>query len=75
MPVTIQQTAKRWKAFQIIGWMLIVVGAALAIWSVSQQPTWDHLQRDPTFLFGVAFVVLGGLSDSYGRFMSWWHHG
>lgn len=60
-PVTTQQTAKRYKGFQLAGSALFI-GGLVAFFSV----------HEPLAMIAVIFgIILYG----YGRLGGWWHHG
>lgn len=72
-PVTIQQTAKKYKAIQGIGVGIILLGALLAggIMSATSTATGEHAAAITGILVcGVGFVTL-----AIGAALSWWHHG
>ena len=79
MAVQIEQTAKRWKAMQAIGWALLLAGVALMvliIWSIHGDPrSLDLLLSDWRLWPGIVLMAIGALTEAAGRFLAWWHHG
>lgn len=59
--VTTQQTAKRYKAMQLVGALMIVAGVVACSAGESRHSGW---------LWVLGFLVWLG-----GRLRGWWHHG
>ena len=68
-PITTQVTAKRWKAMQVAGIILFLVGYFLAV----QDLMIVHEIR--VWFWGLWLGIAGLILFIYGRFMAWWHHG
>lgn len=67
-PVVIEQTAKKWKAIQAAG--LVVVVIAAAILAVGMR-----LGSQAVTLTGVGVLIVGIGIHWAGRAIAWWHHG
>ncbi len=79
-----EQTAKQWKALQLVGVLMfaagIVVGVGTLAMGASQAKNPDLpeiLRHCPLFLFVVAGILLGlGLVIALvGGIAAWWYHG
>jgi len=64
---TIQQTAKRFKAWQAVGIILLLAGAA---WSVATvfSGAYTIVPAGATFIFGLSIYAVASIA-------AWWHHG
>jgi hypothetical protein len=71
-PQLIEKTSKRYKLMQVIGGLLIVVGA-LAAGAVMQI---DTSGRGESLAAGIGLTVSGGGFALYlvGASLAWWHH-
>lgn len=67
-PVTIELTAKRWKAHKLIAIVLVVLGLLACIHSVQDRST-------ATMLAGWVLIGAGCGWWLYARFRAWWGHG
>lgn len=66
--VIIEQTAKKWKAIQLAGAGVCLVGIALTALAIS-------LFSSPLAI-AAAVICAGGLGTIItGRTLAWWHHG
>ena len=88
-PVLIEQTAKKWKAFKILGTVLSLGGVGLYAWHlvVNFYVRWeiDHDFDTPTDIeylfvgawpFTASVLFVSGIGVlCYARFMAWWRHG
>ncbi len=70
--VTIEQTAKRWKAIMIVGGIVAIGGAITAavawnhmISSVGYEATW----------IGILICIAGLAIVMIGQALAWWYHG
>lgn len=63
---TVQQTAKRWKAMQLLAWLLMAAGTTAV-----------YLGRDSgaVVLGAAGLVVFGFFMLLAAWFLAWWHHG
>ena len=88
-PVLIEQTAKKWKAFQILGTVLSLGGVGLYAWHLVFN-FYVPLAIDPDFdtptdieylivgawpITAAVLIVSGFVVLGYARFMAWWRHG
>jgi hypothetical protein len=67
-----EQTSKRWKAPQIIGLVIAMVGIAII---VSTSLPLGERNIGTTVYIGLAVAVLGGIMAIIGAVGGWWHHG
>lgn len=63
-----EQTAKRWKAVQGCGCLLMPVGFAVSFLIANAEPGY-------LFALGMGLVVLGLMAWIGGRIAAWWFHG
>lgn len=61
--VTTQQTGKIWKAWEIVGVLMVILGIGACV-SGSVNP-----------FSGIVFAVGGAIAFLVGRFGGWWSHG
>ncbi len=87
VPTLIEMTAKRWKAWVVISYVLGWSGLGLVGWQIwggvyrplidGQMFTYTGVDAfvGPAGIAGFAlFAIALGISI-YARFMAWWHHG
>jgi len=63
-----EQTAKKYKFYQLIGVLILLLSIALSFLGLSVGIDWV------TYFAGVG-GILGVAVYGTGRFLSWWHHG
>ena len=64
----VEQTAKSWKQFRVLGWLLIGIGGAVAF------PEWAAAHSAGMWL-GSLIGVAGALCVWASRAGAWWFHG
>jgi hypothetical protein len=75
----IEQTAKRWKAWQAVGGILLIVATLFLCIAIflsidpSNHPIWNIAKF--CYLFAGVFGVVGLISYNIGRIGAWWYHG
>lgn len=62
---TIQQTAKKYKAMQLIGFLIIIIGLLIAVTN----------QQNIANMIGVGVIVLGGIVVVISKMLAWWNNG
>jgi DNA-directed RNA polymerase subunit RPC12/RpoP len=66
--LTIEATAKRWKALELFGALAVVIGV---VWIIA-----GSLAQTEEYVFSALVLTsLGLLLYFVARFMAWWHHG
>ena len=70
-PTTIQATSKRWKMWQLLGWLGFVAGLVLLVVGLFND------NMDVADLAPTAFLMIGvgAVAVIVGTFFAWWHHG
>lgn len=63
-----QRSLKKWKALIVIGWILMIVGAYLAI---KNAPLGG--MQNPYTGYGINMIVVGFALELVGEFMVWWN--
>ena len=66
--VTVEATAKKWKAVQLAGAGIITAGLICLAFFMSAGSGWP-LRVTGLILFAGLCITI------YGSFMAWWHHG
>lgn len=71
---TIERTGKTWKAFLLVGWLLLALGATTCGWSLLRDPS---AAGGPPLLawMGGAVALVGLAIFLFGRLGAWWFHG
>lgn len=64
-PIRIEATAKKWKLFQLIGALIVLIGMGSCMMSLSSEEGGGGTAV--LFAIGVLFLAVG----SFG---AWWHH-
>ena len=64
----IEQTAKKFKAFMVVGWFCCFVGVLLIFIGLP-------LESSAPLFIGIAMAVLGLITAVFARSLGWWHHG
>lgn len=64
----IELTAKKWKARQLVGFAIGLVGVPLLFLSLVYQALWLTIVAGIVLLTGIGVIA-------YARAMAWWHHG
>lgn len=67
-PVVIEQTAKKWKAIQAAGLVVVVIAAGIYVLGM-------RLESQGVMLTGVGVLTIGIGVHWTGRAIAWWHHG
>jgi len=71
---TIEQTAKVWKLFQIIGAIPILAGGGLIFYGYLNFLGGDAFSQWKAVV-GIGAIVIGVAVYSFARLMAWWYHG
>jgi len=69
---TIEQTSKTWKLIQLVGFLALIGGVALACWA------WERpLPGETNLAFGLGcMTAASGLAlNVLGSVGAWWYHG
>ena len=67
-PITIEQTAKKWKAIQLAGALIIIVGMGAVVGAIRAQAA--------SLIYAAAILPAIGIGvTAYGSVMAWWYHG
>ena len=69
MTQTIEQTGKRWKAVQLVGGLVMVLGVGMC----SLMPRGGDYEAQMTA--GVGLLAIGLVVLIAGRLGAWWYHG
>lgn len=69
-PVVIEQTAKKFKAWMVVGRALVIVGIILIGVALVVGPDVQVLLN-----WGLCALVVGGIVHTAARYQAWWHHG
>lgn len=80
-PVVIEQTAKLYKLYQLIGTIILIVGCMISLagnawyWQVTNDVRSTAIL--PSITIGIGLIMLAGgtVLALTGRFLAWWHHG
>ena len=70
--VLTEQTAKKYKAIQILGVVMIVMGIPIIALSTSTEP---NVATAILAIMGVLVSGAGVITYILGRLLAWWHHG
>ncbi len=70
VPVTVEQTAKKWKRLGLQAYFLMVLGLIIFLAGVLPRGDWGVAS-----IVGLAIAVIGILSILVVSFLAWWHHG
>jgi hypothetical protein len=65
-PVLIEQTGKQWKAMQLIGCIMVLVGGLLVVGACSGSMETETALR---------VLIIGAAVATLGRIGAWWYHG
>lgn len=71
---TIQLTSKRWKGLMLVGFLMVVAGAAASGMLIAREP---RLLSHPTWLavIAAAIFIAGLVLLVIARLGAWWDHG
>lgn len=67
-PVTIEQTAKRYKKLQLLGYLLLPLGAIVLMIAMMEG-------SGTAGAWGAAIGGAGLVAAWAGKILAWWHHG
>lgn len=67
-PVLIEKTAKKWKAIQAAGLVIVVLAAVVGVFAMRSH-------SDALAISGIAIFAAGIVVYYVGDLVAWWHHG